>query len=903
MRARLWVFAWSLLIAAPAVVRAQSVTGSLEGRVVSSQGEPLEAAAVTVSGPFLQGRRGTTTDARGHFQFWGLPPGEYELRLARIGHQPVVIQRVAVELGRTTGLEAVAMTAQSVELQPIVVTANAISIDPVHTTVGGTLDAADYASLPVDRDYKSLLRVLAHANESTRGDPVNVAGSTGLENQYYIDGVNVTDTRNAARATSLPYNFVRAVEVKTGGYEAMYGRALGAVVNAVTYSGTNEFEANVFGFVQPSALSLSPRLAPVITESGAVSYDAGVRVSGPVVRDRLWYSAALNPRVDEATKEFYIRGFFYPPQVGLSDKKVQYADRTTALRFAGKLTWRASAIAGLELSVFGDPTTREAVDPLRSGYTSVRNADALLNRQTTGGVIGSLRATVTPSPSVLLEASVSRQWDRYSVEGATSFGRSAEAFLDDVTQSVSGGYGYAQHDDRRRTSLMARGTFTLGGHTVVAGAEYEDALVASENSNTGIGVIARLNTASYLADFQAYTGRFHNRSPAAYLQDSWRLTDRLTLNAGLRWSGQFFTGGSGRVVQRIPDEWQPRAGFIWQLGRLGEQRFFGSYGRVYETLPNNLAVIWFVDYPWFRRHYSSDPRRPGVVPDSVQDWSTTEAQTAVNVPGLHGDNFDEFTLGYERLLGAGTRLTVRGMYRHLRSTYQWGMDFSRTPYWALGTPGQGAFDFLPAPRRDYTALEIGAEGAWRGVRYRASYVLSRTWGNYPGLYSSDQGYANPGMNGALLFPEQARNSTGLLPNDRTHVVKVSAAYTFGFGLEAGAFLSAESGSPINEFAAGRSNGTYEPTFQVPRGSAGRTAALWNVDLRLAYALPLRHGPRSRVVLDVLHVGNPRRATRVDEMHYTTLDQNGNPASPNQQYKQPVAYQAPMAARVGVEITF
>jgi hypothetical protein len=54
---------------------------------------------------------------------------------------------------------------------------------------------------------------------------------------------------------------------------------------------------------------------------------------------------------------------------------------------------------------------------------------------------------------------------------------------------------------------------------------------------------------------------------------------------------------------------------------------------------------------------------------------------------------------------------------------------------------------------------------------------------------------------------------------------------------------------------------------------------------------------------VLHLGNPRRATRVDEIRYTTLDQNGNPASPNPQYKQPLAYQAPMAARVGVEVSF
>lgn len=889
MGARSWVCVSSLLLVAPALARAQAVSGSIEGRVLSTQGEPLEAAVATVSGPFLQGMRRATTDVRGHFAFWALPPGEYELRLAHIGHQPAVIQHVVVALGRTTSLEAVALSPQPHELQPIVVMAQAITIDPAHTTGGGTLTEVDYASLPGNRDYKSLISVLPHANESTRGDAVNVGGSTGLENQYYVDGVQVTDPLTGERATSLPYNFVRAVEVKTGGYEAMYGRALGAVVNAITYSGTNELEASAFGFVQPSALALSPRVAPAITQSGAVSYDVGARVSGPVVRDRLWYSVALNPRVDRVDKEIAGLGMF--------------PDKTTVLRFAGKLTWRASASTGLELSVFGDPTTRDAVDPVPSGYTSVANADALLNRQTSGSVVGSLRATMTPSPLVLLEGSVSQQWGRSTVDGATPLGRSSELFRDAVTQTMSGGYGAYQHDDRDRTSLMVRGTFTVGGHTVVAGAEYEDALVASDMKFTGLGHIDRVDTAIYRANHQQYTGRFHNRSPAAYLQDSWRLTGRFVLNAGLRWSGQFFTSATGRVVQRIPDEWQPRVGFGWQVGRLGTQRFFGSYGRYYQTLPNNLAVLWFVDYPWFMRWYSSDPRQAGTEPDSVWDLSTTEEQASVSVPGLHGDNFDEYTLGYERLLGSATRLTVRGLYRHLRSSYQWGYDFSRDPYFVLGTPGQGSFDFLPAPRRDYTALEVAAEGGWRGVRYRASYVLSRTWGNYPGLYASDFSFGNPGMNAAQLFPEQAPNSSGLLPNDRTHVVKLSGVYTFGFGLEAGAILTAESGSPMNDFAASASGGTSYPTFLVLRGSVGRTPALWNVDLRVAYALPARRGPRSRIVLDVLHVGNPRRTTQVDEMHFTTLDADGNPASPNPQYKQPIAYQAPMAARVGLELTF
>ena len=106
-------------------------------------------------------------------------------------------------------------------------------------------------------------------------------------------------------------------------------------------------------------------------------------------------------------------------------------------------------------------------------------------------------------------------------------------------------------------------------------------------------------------------------------------------------------------------------------------------------------------------------------------------------------------------------------------------------------------------------------------------------------------------------------------------------------------MTYESGAPINDFALPAFGG---PSFLVSRGSAGRTPSLWNVDLRLGYDLPVSRGPRTKIQLDLLHVGNPRRATWVDEMHYTT-------AGLNPQYNQPKAYQPPMAARLGIQASF
>jgi hypothetical protein len=329
---------------------------------------------------------------------------------------------------------------------------------------------------------------------------------------------------------------------------------------------------------------------------------------------------------------------------------------------------------------------------------------------------------------------------------------------------------------------------------------------------------------------------------------------------------------------------------------------FGSYGRFYQTLPTNVAVLFYVDYLALYSFYSTDPRQPGAVPDTVIDASTLEADYAKQIPELQAENFDEFTLGYERLIGAETKLTVRAMRRNLRSSFQWGIDLSQDPIYVLGTPGERNFSFLPRPKREYTALEIGAEGTWSRWRYRTSYVLSRTWGNYPGLFDSDFGIANPGEMLTFYEPHQALNSTGHLPNDHTHVVKLSGTYTSGFGLVGGTTLIYESGSPINDFAAGPFD-PGAPSFLVPRGSAGRMPALWDLGLRLAYDVPVARLGRTQVILDLLHVGNPREAVKVDEMHYTTLDENGNPATPNPQYRDAVAYQPPMAIRLGMQLDF
>jgi outer membrane receptor for ferrienterochelin and colicin len=96
-----------------------------------------------------------------------------------------------------------------------------------------------------------------------------MSGGSGLENQYIVDGVNITNTGYGALGSysivfgslgnGVPFDFIKQEQVKTGGYEAEYGQSTGGVVNVITKSGTNTPQGSAFAYYQPRAGSDTSR--------------------------------------------------------------------------------------------------------------------------------------------------------------------------------------------------------------------------------------------------------------------------------------------------------------------------------------------------------------------------------------------------------------------------------------------------------------------------------------------------------------------------------------------------------------------------------------------------------------------------------------------------------------------
>src|SRR6185295_15836693 len=200
---------------------------------------------------------------------------------------------VAVWLDKDTVLNPVLRAAVAEE---ITVTTEIPVVNTTTTELGTNLDSRALETLPTGRNYSSVVQITpgvsSDANpENTGQSSITVYGSTGAENVFYVDGVNTTGIEYGFQGKELNFEFIEAVDVKTGGYQAEFGRATGGVINVVTKSGGNEFHGDLFGYLDNDSLQSSPD--PIVSTGGTVEgftrKDYGIGVGGFLKKDKLWF--------------------------------------------------------------------------------------------------------------------------------------------------------------------------------------------------------------------------------------------------------------------------------------------------------------------------------------------------------------------------------------------------------------------------------------------------------------------------------------------------------------------------------------------------------------------------------------------------------------------------------------
>ena len=361
-----------------------SVRGNLSGTVVDASGAVVTGAKVTITGP--TGSKTDSTNQDGQFIFPLLTPGFYSLKVEKGSFKTADAKGVEVVTGRTSNLRVALVAGQQTET--VEVSASAIAVDTSSTAVSANLTDNFYNSVPVARGVTSLFYASPGVTSGGGTGTANpsISGGTGLENLYVADGVNITDggfggigvysRLYGSLSSGINLSFVKEVQVKTGGFEAQYGKSTGGIVQIVTKSGGSAYHGVIGGYFAPSTFEATRRFTDDFQQGsqnqrfnlqGKVvhqsNYDADAEFGGyvPHFKDKLFFFGSFNPQwnadQDQLAQfrnpsDLGTAGLAGPTQTFLGNRDVA----VRVLSYAAKLTFKLSDKHQFESSVFGDPT-------------------------------------------------------------------------------------------------------------------------------------------------------------------------------------------------------------------------------------------------------------------------------------------------------------------------------------------------------------------------------------------------------------------------------------------------------------------------------------------------------------------------------------------------------------------
>jgi hypothetical protein len=880
-RVSIWLIAVFAVACSVAPVLAQETTGTVIGAITSQDGQPLPGVTVTIEDPERGFARTVVSAASGRYTVAALPPTSYRLTASLDGFKTVE-RVVRVELGRAVTSDIEMRVGEFTET--IEVTGEAPKLD-VTSTVSGLVASTDELSdwLPISRDVTRVALLAPGTIEAdSRFSGVNdvvqpgtssalgvytpgqnvpvVGGASAAENGYLVNGLNITNFRQMVGSSYVPMEFVEEVQVKTGGYEAEFGRSTGGVINLVTKSGSNTLHGDASLYWMPEDLQeLEPdtfqrddqgalSLYRANSNESRESLEANASLGGPLLRDRL-----------------FLFGFArYSDWSRLDMIESNLARRSEAADpyWGGKLDWLITSAHRLEGTYISDVVTVDesfyAVDP-DSGEVGSQDADGYSDR---GGDSWVVKYSGLLRTNLLLSAQYGvNPFDRTTRSDADDVCPVAVDFRGGQPQRIGcwvNGNVFSSSDER--TAYRLDLDWVLDRHSLRSGVDAEvntsDAFMAPSG---GAAYLYYLNGTEdgppyryghlpwdqelVLVQNVSIGGSFEVVSNAAYLQDSWTVIPQLTLNLGVRWERFEVKDPLGRTFMEVNDQLAPRLGAVWDVTADGRSKLYGSFGVYHLAMSTDpaarLAGGTFYEETWYTLVGGVNANGS---PQGLGDQLDTTVYADGEIPDLRevlDSDFDpmsqsELILGYERLVGGSWALGVRAVGRRFNEVIEdFYLDqalyevYGVEDCYALGcghqvltNPGtdfSGWYDLdgdgeldpivltadqigLPDAERTYLAVELTATRRFAGRwMMQGSYTWSHLYGNYDGLVLSDRGQDWPYTSQAFDLPALMEHGDGDLPNDRRHNLKLFGMYAFDFGLQLSGSAWFRSGRPVNSF--------------------------------------------------------------------------------------------------------
>jgi hypothetical protein len=838
-------------------------TGSIGGKVLDNAGAGLPGVTVTATNLQTGMTRTTFTDKDGLYELSLLPPGDYKVVAELQGLGATNVPRTTVLLGNTTRTD--------LKLSPqisenVAVTGTAPIIDTERSGLTQSVTSKQIESLPLlGRDFRSLALMAPGISIASFGGAITANGARSLSTDYNIDGASSNNDffGQQTGGSNPPFTFSQAAiqefQVIRTQYDAEYGRGVGAAVNAITKSGTNEFHGSLFYYDRTKEWSATrPTVFP--TNIGGTTYNLPVSDSylaktveqpgfvfgGPIVRDKLFFFVgydsmttsqptiigndmrtyaqflALTPaqqqtalaKIQSLVGVPYETGLAYSQDNDLKTYLVKldgnlgqnhhWSLRDNITNFKTTNTSSSSSF-GLDQSNETDKFYQAVLD-VDSVFT-----DSLFNQFIAQA--GRDQRPVTPVYPAPTEVSI-------------NFGTTQQFGWSNTTPNTA---------DEKKLQLKDTVQFVLGDHSLKAGVEllhrnlfdafprYVHGLYAYSSLLNWVN--NRPNTFQQAYGPQNGDVEWDTDLWSGYVNDSFRVTPRLTIDFGVRYDYEATPPPGSNAYPQHPEfltqikndknNFAPRVGFAWDVAGDGRSVLRGGSGKFFEYMPDILlaspiqgisGALITSTFTCTTTATNPCPTYPNLLPPSAFRLPTNPNLVTIG-SDYKAQEAWRTSLQYEQRLGNNYSAGVSAVYSKL-TNIQGTKNINLVPTgYSLGNMPVFDYNSSANPARPYADMGImreitSNEEAW----YRAQTLEFHRLATSDAKFSWDISYTHADSidedtntrstsTTFLIDPNNPKLSEGPSDNDVKHRIVGDLTYRLPWGFEVSAIAFWHSGFP------------------------------------------------------------------------------------------------------------
>jgi hypothetical protein len=583
------------------LVAQQSVDyASVSGRVTDPSGAVVPGAQVKIRHTQTNLTGTTVTDRDGRFRFPYLRIGPYQITVSQQGFKDVtraltLTAGSAFELPMTLSVGALDTS--------VTVTGEASVLEAARSQIATTVSEAEVRTLPLNGRNVLELALLVPGVSPTNvgstqlfpetsavpGVSLSVGSQRNLSNNFIVDGLSANDDAAALSGISYGVDAVEQFQVVTSGGQAELGRALGGYVNVVTKSGTNVLHGTVYDYVRDDRFNAKNALSGTKLPMSQSQY--GGSLGGPIVSGRTFYFTNIEQRrLDQTGLVTISPGNANAVNARLASAGYQgplvttgiYPNPVNSANLLGKVDHQASSRDqfSLRYSLYGVSSENSR----GAGGLSAPSASAGLDNLDQAVAASN---TLTISARTVLETRAQFADSDLKAPPSDPIGPA-------VTIAGVGSFGTLSSSPTRRVNRMYQVVNNLshqaGAHAIRIGADllYNDDRISFPRAIRGTYTFSSLanflagvyNNAGFTRTFGATDVSQTNPNIGVYVQDEWKLSPSVTLNAGVRYDLQFL-----ETINTDTDNISPRVGVVWSPFDSRRTIVRGSAGLFYDRVP------------------------------------------------------------------------------------------------------------------------------------------------------------------------------------------------------------------------------------------------------------------------------------------------------------------------------